>query len=94
MWRLIQGIIPTKSRLQEKGIQIDNQCVVCGSQRESIKHVLFECDFSRGVWQNSILEMIQQAEFGMETEQSWNQIFMLLQNEGMVEQGMYILWLL
>ena len=55
---------------------------------------MFECNFSKGVWQNSIPKMIQQEESGIETKQRWNQIFMFLRNAGMVEQGMYILWLL
>ena len=41
MWRLIQGIIPTKDRLQERGILTNVHCAMCGEQRESTKHVFF-----------------------------------------------------
>ena len=39
-----------KNRLQEKGIQTDIQCAVCGNQSESTKHVFFNYELSRGVW--------------------------------------------
>ena len=41
MWKLIQGFIPTKVNLQKKVIHIEDRCVVCGKDKESVSHVIF-----------------------------------------------------
>ncbi|OMO80722.1 reverse transcriptase [Corchorus capsularis] len=50
MWRLIHGILPTKSQLQSRGIPIDQSCLVCGGVEYNLYHVFFDCVFSKTVW--------------------------------------------
>ena len=40
-WRLFHSILPTRMMLREKGVIAESNCVVCGNQRETIKHVFF-----------------------------------------------------
>ena len=48
-WRMAQGIIPTSSGLQRRGLQVDNRCSVCGHQGETFRHIFFECRFGIAV---------------------------------------------
>ena len=58
MWRLFQGILSTRMRLREKEIILESECVVCGTQRESIKHLFFECEMSKVLWNEMDLELL------------------------------------
>ena len=46
VWRVVQRIVLTKARLQEKGVTGDNTCAMCGDQIKTLKHIFFECPMS------------------------------------------------
>ncbi|KAL8511876.1 hypothetical protein ACS0TY_018349 [Phlomoides rotata] len=52
-WRVLWERIPTISELQRRGILPQNansNCIFCKSQVETVRHVIFECDFTYAVW--------------------------------------------
>ncbi|OMO57964.1 reverse transcriptase [Corchorus capsularis] len=53
LWRLVSNILPSKSQLQVRGVQIDSVCDVCGNDESSVYHIFFDCPFSYRVWGQS-----------------------------------------
>jgi ribonuclease HI len=51
MWRMCRNVIPTRRRLQDKGVQCPLTCVVCNGPEEDLDHICFTCPFSVQVWQ-------------------------------------------
>ncbi|OMO88655.1 reverse transcriptase [Corchorus capsularis] len=49
-WRVFWNILPIKSVLRRRGLEIDDTCDVCGGHEDSMFHALFECPFSMRVW--------------------------------------------
>ncbi|KAM6543108.1 hypothetical protein CsatB_007555 [Cannabis sativa] len=47
MW----GRLNTKERLAKYDVSIDETCLLCGKEKESIKHLFFACDYSRNCLQ-------------------------------------------
>jgi hypothetical protein len=45
-------VIPTRRRLQDKGVQCPLTCVVCNGPEEDLDHICFNCPFSVHVWQH------------------------------------------
>ncbi|CAN1747772.1 hypothetical protein LINPERHAP1_LOCUS3195 [Linum perenne] len=50
LWRLARGILPTRSALYRRGIQIDDVCGVCNTMFETQWHLFVECSFARECW--------------------------------------------
>ncbi|KAK9995685.1 hypothetical protein SO802_020371 [Lithocarpus litseifolius] len=50
MWRACYNVLPTKSNLAQRKVQIDSKCSFCGKQDETIQHILWEFPFARNVW--------------------------------------------
>ncbi|XP_010687128.1 uncharacterized protein LOC104901274 [Beta vulgaris subsp. vulgaris] len=46
MWLAIQNRLKTRQRLKQMKICMDDQCLLCQQQPETITHLLFECKFS------------------------------------------------
>jgi hypothetical protein len=46
MWRMCRNVIPTRRRLQDKGVQCPLTCVVCNGPEEDLDHICFTCPFS------------------------------------------------
>ena len=57
---------------------------------ETIKHVLFECDFSKGLWSSVISDEQLQEEVFRENGLRWGTFLDMLQTKGLVDQGMYL----
>jgi hypothetical protein len=51
IWRICRDVVPTRRRLQDKGVQCPLSCVVCNGSEEDLDHILFNCPFSVQVWQ-------------------------------------------
>jgi hypothetical protein len=45
-WRICRGCLPTRMRLQDKGVQCPTHCVSCDSGQEDLAHLLFDCSFA------------------------------------------------
>jgi len=46
LWRTCRGCLPTKVRLQDKGVQCPISCVSCDGLHEDLSHICFECPFT------------------------------------------------
>ena len=51
MLRMAWNILPTANNLRMRRVQVERVSCVCGMEKESVGHVLFECDFSLKVWE-------------------------------------------
>ena len=94
MWRLFQGILFTRMRLRDKGIILESECVVCGTQRESIKHLFLECKMSKVLWNEMDPKLLVQGDCIRGNLQSWEHVMIRLQEKDLIENGMYAFWLL
>ncbi|XP_058749860.1 uncharacterized protein LOC131622856 [Vicia villosa] len=45
LWRLVKDILPTRSNICKKGINIDSSCPLCGCSPENSSHLFIHCDF-------------------------------------------------
>jgi hypothetical protein len=43
VWRMCRGCLPTRVRLQDKGVQCLVNCVSCDSDYENLSHLFFAC---------------------------------------------------
>lgn len=53
VWRVLHNKLPTRSNLRRRNIIPDSggcRCVFYDNDMENMKHVLFECPFSYGIW--------------------------------------------
>nr|ABN08007.1 probable reverse transcriptase At2g02650 -, related [Medicago truncatula] len=55
VWRICRGVLPTRIRLQDKGVQCRTNCVSCEHQAEDIGHVFFHCPFAVQAWNSARL---------------------------------------
>ena len=53
LWRMCRGCLPTRVRLQDKGVTCPVDCVMCDGPLEDLEHVCFLCPFSVQVWQRT-----------------------------------------
>jgi hypothetical protein len=53
IWRICRNVVPTRRRLQDKGVQCPLTCVVCNDSEEDLDHICFTCPFSVQVWQQT-----------------------------------------
>jgi len=62
VWRVCRGVLPTRKRLRDKGVQCLEACVICPAAREDVSHLFFACPYAIQAWQMSGLwSEIQQA---------------------------------
>lgn len=47
LWRLARNILPTKTNLKSKGVDVDDTCELCHYANESTNHLFTNCDFFR-----------------------------------------------
>ena len=50
-WLVVLNRIPTRDRLINWGIQVDDRCLLCNSNQESRDHLFFTCNYSYELWQ-------------------------------------------
>jgi hypothetical protein len=62
VWRICRNAVPTRRRLQDKGVQCPLACVICNGPKEDLDHICFNCPFSVQVWQRiGLWNFIQQT---------------------------------
>ncbi|KAL0446065.1 UNVERIFIED_CONTAM: hypothetical protein Slati_1734400 [Sesamum latifolium] len=49
-WRCAFNALPVGTRLQKRGVRLDDGCSSCGHPDEDVLHVLFRCSLARLVW--------------------------------------------
>jgi len=79
IWRMCRGCLPTRVRLQDKGVSCPTRCASCSSEHEDLNHILFECPFAIQVWNSTrIWHVVQDAV--LNNNSAVNAIFHLFQN--------------
>ncbi|XP_074347514.1 uncharacterized protein LOC141686355 [Apium graveolens] len=51
LWRLCRNTISVRNRLREKGVPVTISCPMCVGEVEHLRHIFFECSFSKECWQ-------------------------------------------
>ncbi|GLT94950.1 hypothetical protein SLE2022_126590 [Rubroshorea leprosula] len=57
IWSAYRNVLPTRDNLQRKHILVELECLVCGSDMESVAHCLLFCFVARAVWHGSPLSL-------------------------------------
>lgn len=79
---MCRGCLPTRVRLQDKGVSCPTNCISCSYEYEDRNHLLFECPFSIQVWMSvGMWHDVQNA--AMNSDFAVNTVFYLLQNSSM-----------
>lgn len=52
LWRALDNNLPVRTNLIRRGVEVDNECPLCGLEEESIGHLFFDCQVARGIWQD------------------------------------------
>jgi hypothetical protein len=66
LWRACRNCLPTRIRLQSKGVQCTDRCAVCDDFGEDSTHLFFMCNKSMICWQRSGLWSILMAVFDID----------------------------
>jgi len=53
VWRMCRGCLPTRVRLQDKGVNCPTDCVMCEGPSEDLQHTFFDCTFAQQIWLRS-----------------------------------------
>jgi hypothetical protein len=53
LWRICRNILPTRLKLNSRGVQCPTSCAVCNTEDEDIMHVFFMCQKSVQCWQRT-----------------------------------------
>ncbi|CAH9135346.1 unnamed protein product [Cuscuta epithymum] len=53
VWQVLDGSLPTVDNLRKKGVQITEECKLCGREAENLEHVFWECEYAHEVWQQA-----------------------------------------
>jgi len=77
LWRMCRGCLPTRVRLQDKGVQCPVSCVSCDDSYEDLAHICFECPLTVQVWHTTGLWNTVHKVF-LEKNSSVDAIFELL----------------
>jgi len=51
LWRALRGVLPTRMRLQDKGVPCTDSCPHCETNYENDWHVFIGCEEAKKVWQ-------------------------------------------
>jgi len=79
-WRdICRGCLPTRVRLQDKGVPCPTNCASCNYNYEDLNHLLFECPLAIQVW-NSVVIWQDVQNAAMNTDSAVNTIIYLVQN--------------
>jgi len=76
---MCRGCLPTRVRLQDKGVSCPTRRASCSSEHEDLNHILFECPFAIQVWNSAgIWHAVQDAV--LNNNSAVDAIFHLFQN--------------
>lgn len=64
IWRTCRLFLPTTVELINKRVNLDSKCSYCRMENEDAKHVLFDCQFARQVWESLGLVQCTQVDSG------------------------------
>ncbi|OMP09037.1 hypothetical protein COLO4_05866 [Corchorus olitorius] len=94
IWRLVKGILPVRSILQQKGISLEDVCAVCGKDRETLEHMFFHCPLSKAVWELQCPWILVCLKDWADRDDVWQRIFHKASQLGSKERVFFTCWLL
>ncbi|KAL9813246.1 putative ribonuclease H domain, reverse transcriptase zinc-binding domain-containing protein [Arabidopsis thaliana] len=77
LWKVLCGAMPVAQALNKRGMSVDSTCQICGSEEESLMHILFACPFARQVW---AMSDFPSPQFGFHGGSVFSNIQHLLEN--------------
>ncbi|OMO51274.1 reverse transcriptase [Corchorus capsularis] len=93
-WRFIWNILPTKCNLLSRGLNVPQNCEVCGDQVESVFHVFFYCKFSELVW-DQIGPWVQPSLDQWDSDRNfWDFFIEKAASIGQIDRVLVTLWLI
>ncbi|KAF5458726.1 hypothetical protein F2P56_022736, partial [Juglans regia] len=81
LWKALNNILPTNSNLFKKKIGESPLCPICGSNEESVFHILWSCPSAADVWAESNSPMKKWANEGVDFMSLWIKMINALKNE-------------
>jgi ribonuclease HI len=62
LWRALHGILPLKAILANRHVGTSGQCPICNQAAEDIKHLLFQCETAKHMWDSlGLATVIEEA---------------------------------
>ncbi|XP_057416181.1 uncharacterized protein LOC130710823 [Lotus japonicus] len=49
-WRVCAGALPVRTKLRQRGVDVDSSFPLCGLEEETIDHLFLGCNIARGCW--------------------------------------------
>ena len=50
LWKACNNILPTKENLSKRAVTLDDKCLICNLETETIGHSLWSCPTAKDVW--------------------------------------------
>ncbi|CAN0915917.1 Putative ribonuclease H protein At1g65750, partial [Linum grandiflorum] len=93
LWRLAHGVVPTRSQLAHRGVEILDICGSCSQPGESLEHLLFECPVALDCWkQAGLWQWMVDTRTQTQDIRAW--IFHILQTgaEFNIQRAAMVVW--
>ena len=58
-FRIIHRTLGTNNLLCKMGIKVDNKCSFCNREKETIKHLFWDCEYVQDFWETVILLLVE-----------------------------------
>ncbi|GAU46456.1 hypothetical protein TSUD_402230 [Trifolium subterraneum] len=88
LWRIGRNVLPTRARLNSRGVQCPLHCDVCNDSEENSAHVLFLCPRSIDCWQR--VNLWDQISAGLNINNNISDnLFSILQRLDKEEQELF-----
>ncbi|OMP07377.1 hypothetical protein COLO4_07398 [Corchorus olitorius] len=94
MWRLVKGILPIRSNLQQRGMILDDEYVTCGVERENVEHLFFLCHFSRTLWDMQCPWILTYQRTWANMDDMWQRLIQKASQFGSIERVFFTCWLI
>ncbi|KAL0404442.1 UNVERIFIED_CONTAM: hypothetical protein Sradi_2085000 [Sesamum radiatum] len=92
-WQSCKNALPTQSNLAARKIHLENVCLCCDQEEDSLAHILRRCSFSRLVWALSHIPWIVVLKDDLSIEE-WMRFAHSQLGLGGFERFLPIVWLL
>ncbi|XP_026420149.1 uncharacterized protein LOC113316144 [Papaver somniferum] len=50
VWKILRGACATEENVRKKGFDTVSKCYLCGNGQDNMMHILWECSFSKEIW--------------------------------------------
>ena len=90
---MYRGVLPTKLRLQSKGIDVSASCLFCANSLENAWHLFISCPFAISCWsQLKVSDLIDSMAKTSESLVEWFFKLIKTQNKEVIGKINVVLW--